>query len=169
MKAKSIPTCLRVASLGKCTRFYRQYLGLEIIDRHLGPGGGSVFMAPGGHAGNPVLKLTGGGPVANSIDNIRQGKSHLAFEVGSTDGMARLAKRARAEGILLWGPDAHLTGAWSIGVLDPNGHCVEFSHHHPQAGNRGTSFITGGTAPGSEQPSASLSPEFTPTGMDRRQ
>ena len=131
MKPKMTHICLHVAALEKCTRFYREYLEMEIVEKRSGTSGESVYLAPNDTAGQLVLQLMGGGPVTSSIDNIRQSESHLGFDVGSIAAVDRIAARAREEGILLWEPDAYMPGAWLCGILDPNGNCVEFSCNHP--------------------------------------
>ena len=60
------------------------------------------------------------------------GQETLGFALDSKDAVDRLAEQARQEGRLLWEPrEEDWPVGYYCGVLDPNGHQVEFSFGQP--------------------------------------
>jgi lactoylglutathione lyase len=82
---------MRVDDLEKTIAFYRDVLGLEVVERHESPRGSSLafLKAPGSEELIEVCSYPASGPVRVQADLV-----HLAFEVEDLDGtLAELTRR----------------------------------------------------------------------------
>jgi glyoxylase I family protein len=125
---------VQCADLGRCERFYREVLGLEVLRRWPLPDGGgdrSVWLAVGGAAG--FLALERAGEAAAGADHPwRDGKAGLhllalRIEPGERRGWE---ERLAAAGVAV----VHRT-RWTLYVRDPDGNRIGLSHwpEEPQA------------------------------------
>lgn len=122
---------LHVRDIEACIAFYRAYCGFGIIhDRGGGDATRVVWLAgPEGQAG-AVIVLLGGG--TGREQDFGRDFSHLGFALETRAAVDDIARRARADGILVWQvrEDEYPAGTY-CGVRDPDGNAVEFSHGQP--------------------------------------
>lgn len=81
--SKLLHTRMRVDDLEKTIAFYRDVLGLEVVERHESPRGSKLafLKAPGSQELIEVCSYPASGPVRVQADLV-----HLAFEVEDLDG-----------------------------------------------------------------------------------
>jgi glyoxylase I family protein len=119
---------LQVRALGPMVAFYREVLGLSVLEEHAGPDGKprSVWMGlPGAFL---ALETVSGPPAAPApFRNQAPGWFLVALRIPATD-----RERVRLELGRAQVPVEHET-EWTLYVRDPEGNRVALSHHpHPQ-------------------------------------
>ncbi len=119
---------IQCAELEACERFYREVLGLPVVQRGSSADGRerSVWLGVGG-GGFLALELAGGPPEARPWSDQRAGLHLVALRI---EAGARAAWEARlaAAGVEV----VHRT-RWTLYVRDPEGNRVGLSHHPEDA------------------------------------
>jgi len=122
---------LHVRDLQESLAFYRDYGRLEVIHDRGGDGSKRVVWlgGPEGQQGAVIVLLEGG---PGRDQDMRRDFSHIGFALASREGVEAVARRAEADGILVWPvrEDAYPAGTY-CGVRDPDGNAVEFSYGQP--------------------------------------
>ena len=129
MQPRLTHIALHVEQLEPCVQFYEKYCGLRIIHRRQHKHKQVVWLAEQGREQDFVMVLLPGGHKQQArIDDF----SHLGFAVDSKAQVDVIAKLAEEDGILVWPPiQEDFPVGYYCGVLDPNGHYVEFSYGQP--------------------------------------
>ena len=115
---------LQVRALEPMVAFYREVLGLSVLEEHLGPDGKprSVWMGlPGAFLA--LETVTGVPAVPTPFRNQAPGWFLVALRISATD-----RERVRMELERAQVPVEHET-AWTLYVRDPEGNRVALSHH----------------------------------------
>lgn len=120
---------LHVRDVDACVGFYGTYCGLRPVHERISDGRRIVWLAEPGRERVFVLVLLPGGPGRDQADN---DFSHLGFALDSHRAVDDIARRARADGTLIWEPvqEPYPTGYY-CGLRDPDGNLVEFSYGQP--------------------------------------
>lgn len=118
---------IQCRDLGACERFYREVLGLPLLRRWPGEGGGdrAVWLDLGGGAFLALERADGAAEVAPTPAwrDGRPGFHLLALSIGAAE-RAGWEARLAAAGV----PVVHRT-RWTSYVLDPEGNRLGLSHH----------------------------------------
>ena len=120
---------LHVRDLEACLRFYRSYVGMQVIHDRSSAGKRVVWLAePGKEAEFIVVMLSGGPGRRQSAEDF----SHLGIAVDAREAVDAVAERARNDRILEWEPrEEPYPVGYYCGVRDPDGNLVEFSYGQP--------------------------------------
>jgi catechol 2,3-dioxygenase-like lactoylglutathione lyase family enzyme len=121
---------LHVRDLEACVAFYERFCHMRVVhERPSDSGARIVWIAEPGRERDFIIVLLPGGP---GYQRQAGDASHLGFAVGSRAEVDAIAEQGRAEGCLLLAPrqDAYPAGYY-CGLVDPEGHIVEFSHGQP--------------------------------------
>ena len=119
---------LKVADLDRALSFWRDLLGLEVMQRH---GSEAVFLSAGGYHHHVALNTwqsRGGPPPAPGST----GLFHVALLYPSRADLARVAARLVAAGWPLDGASDHGVSE-AIYLRDPDGNGVELYRDRPRA------------------------------------
>lgn len=120
---------LHVRDLDACIQFYEAYSGMRIVHDRISSGNRVVWLAERGREDEFILVLIPGGP---GRDQSSEDFSHLGFALESRTAVDVIAKRAKAEGTLVWEPrDEPSPVGYYCGIKDPDGNFVEFSYGQP--------------------------------------
>jgi len=117
---KLLHTRMRVDHLEKTVAFYRDILGLEVVERHKSPRGSELafLKTPGNEELIEICSYPATGPVQVQPDLV-----HLAFEV---DDLDRFAEALARKGVPLTdGPTASSSGSRFAFIDAPEGYEVE--------------------------------------------
>lgn len=131
MRPRLTHLALHVQDLPACVGFYRRFCGLEPVHEREAAGepGPVVWLAEPGRAREFVLVLLPGGPGRTPVPG---DYGHLGSALESRAAVDAVARRAEAEGCLLWPPREE---PWPVGyycgLRDPDGNAVEFSFGQP--------------------------------------
>jgi catechol 2,3-dioxygenase-like lactoylglutathione lyase family enzyme len=119
---------LQVHDLARCEAFYREVLGLPVLRRWPGEGGGtrSVWLSLGGEA-FLALERVEGRPLDSPWRDGRPGAHLAALRIAPGERAAWEARLAAA-GV----PVVHRT-RWTIYLRDPEGNRIGLSHHPAEA------------------------------------
>jgi len=111
--------------LGRCERFYREVLGLEVLRRWPREGGGdrSVWLAVGEGGGFLALERAEQVPAPGPWRDGRPGLHLVALRIGPGE-VSSWEARLAAHGV----PIAHRT-RWTLYVLDPEGNRIGLTHY----------------------------------------
>lgn len=129
MKPRLTHIALHVENLARCVAFYQKYCRLQVVHQREKRNKHVIWMAEPGLQHDFVLVFLEGGPLHQPVDN---DFSHLGFAVASKSEVDSIAVEAKAEGILVWPArqEPYPVGYY-CGLIDPNGHYVEFSYGQP--------------------------------------
>lgn len=117
-----IELVLEVADLERAERFYREVLGLPVVERW-GPPRAAVWLAMGRHARLGLWPPQTGGAAALHGG---RGGAHVHFALGVDAGrLAAALESLRAQGCDVEGPVRFAAGDQAVYVTDPDGHVVE--------------------------------------------
>lgn len=130
MNASLTHVALHVADLEACVAFYRDYCGMSVCHRRSDAGSSVAWLAEPGKEKEFIIVLIDGrrDEGVQADDDF----GHLGFAVESKMRVDDLAKRAEADGRLVWPPcsEPYPVGYY-CGVRDPGGNVVEFSFGQP--------------------------------------
>lgn len=129
---------LHVRDVTASIAFYRDLCGMRVIHTRASSGQGTsaddgsdsvVWLAEPGREQTMVLVLIPKGPVRSPLAG---DFSHLGFALPSREAVDAIAARAEARGALRWPArqEPYPVGYY-CGVVDPDGHMVEFSFGQP--------------------------------------
>lgn len=123
---KLLHTRMRVSDMDQTIRFYRDVLGLEVLERHTSPRGSHLaFLAvPNSEALIELCSFPPSGPVKVQEDLV-----HLAFEVENLDDtIAQLT----ATGVKITdGPTRSSSGSRFLFIDAPDGYEIELVERPP--------------------------------------
>lgn len=123
---KLLHTRMRVSDMDQTIAFYRDVLGLEVLERHTSPRGSHLaFLAvPNSEELIELCSFPPSGPVKVQEDLV-----HLAFEVGDLDDtVAQLA----AQGVKITdGPTRSSSGSRFLFIDAPDGYEIELIERPP--------------------------------------
>jgi len=120
---------LHVPDLEPCIRFYERFCGMRVIHERAGKGSRIVWMAEPGQEHRFIFVIMPGG---RSRDLAPDDYSHFGFALDSREAVDAIARRADAEGCLVWAPrDEPYPVGYYCGLRDPAGNYVEFSYGQP--------------------------------------
>jgi glyoxylase I family protein len=119
---------IRCAELERCERFYREVLGMPVLQRHPGSGGQdrSVWLGLGGGA-FLALERAEDAPEVWPWSEGRAGLHLVALRIGAAE-RAGWEARLAAAGVEV----VHRT-RWTLYLRDPEGNRVGLSHHPVEA------------------------------------
>lgn len=130
MQPRITHIALHVQDVEACIAFYARHCNMRVVHERPGKGGERiVWIAEPGRERDFIIVLLPGGPGYVRRDG---DASHLGFAVASREAVDAIAELGRAEGCLLLEPrqDAYPAGYY-CGLIDPEGHIVEFSYGQP--------------------------------------
>jgi len=118
---------LRVRDLERSEQFYREVLGLEVVDRM----GRQMSFLTAREDASHELALLALGPAAPGPDPHRVGLYHFAFQVDSIEELRAFHKQLQENGVQIVGIGDH---GISLGVyfLDPDGNEIEVYYELPR-------------------------------------
>lgn len=118
---------LQVKDVAATVAFYRDYCGLAAV--HARDGGRVTWLAEPGRERELILVILGGGDAHPQADD---DYGHLGFALPHRHDVDAIARRAEAEGRLVWPPrEEPYPVGYYCGVRDPDGRFVEFSYGQP--------------------------------------
>jgi catechol 2,3-dioxygenase-like lactoylglutathione lyase family enzyme len=119
---------IRCVALEPCERFYREVLGLPVVQRAAGEDGGarSVWLGLGG-GGFLALERAEPPLEARPWSDPRAGLHLVALRIGAGERAAWEARLAEA------GVEVVHRTRWTLYVRDPEGNRVGLSHHPEEA------------------------------------
>jgi catechol 2,3-dioxygenase-like lactoylglutathione lyase family enzyme len=119
---------IRCAELERCERFYREVLGLPVLQRHPGADGQerSVWLGLGGGAFLALERAEDAGEGRPWSDG-RAGLHLVALRIGAAE-RAGWEARLAAAGVEV----VHRT-SWTLYLRDPEGNRIGLSHHPEDA------------------------------------
>ena len=127
MKVKKLlHTRMRVSDMEQTLRFYREVLGLEVVEQKVSPRGSHLaFLAvPNSQELIELCSFPTSGPVKVQEDLV-----HLAFEVDDLDGTIQ---ELQAKGVSITdGPTESSSGSRFIFIDAPDGYEVELIERPP--------------------------------------
>ena len=119
---------LKVSDLERSISFYRDVLGLAVMQRY---GTQAAFLSAGGyhhHLGLNTWESRGGPrPAANAV-----GLYHAAFLYPDRSSLARAVKGVIAAGVRIEGAADHGVSE-AVYLSDPDGNGIELYHDRPEA------------------------------------
>ena len=114
---------LTVADLGRSLAFYRQAVGLEVLDE----GGPRAVLGAGGHELLVLVEQPGARPVPGST-----GLYHFALLVPERPDLARWLAHAARDGVAMAGLSDHFVSE-ALYLSDPDGHGIEIYWDRPRS------------------------------------
>lgn len=123
---KLLHTRMRVSDMAQTLTFYREVLGLEVVEQKVSPRGSHLaFLAvPNSQELIELCSFPSSGPVKVQEDLV-----HLAFEVDDLDETIR---ELRGKGVPITdGPTQSLSGSWFIFIDAPDGYEIELIQRPP--------------------------------------
>ena len=129
MSAQLTHIALHVRNIEASMVFYGKYCGLQVCHERRDEHKTIVWMAEAGRETEFILVLIPGGPGRAQAEG---DFSHLGYALDSREAVDEVARRASAEGCLLWPPrqEPYPVGYY-CGLRDPDGNAVEFSYGQP--------------------------------------
>lgn len=110
--------------------FYRTYFGAAVGEKYANPAKGfeSRFLTFDSGARLEIMRTTALSPVKLEPGAQRMGITHLAFSIGSEQGVDELTDRLRRAGqSILDGPRRTGDGYYESVALDPDGNRIEIT------------------------------------------
>ena len=116
--------------LERLVSFYKTYFGASVGEKYVNVAKGfeSRFLSFDTGARLELMRTTAFSPVTHAAAAQRMGLTHLAFAIGSTEGVDELTARLRRDGHqILDEPRRTGDGYYESVVLDPDGNRVEIT------------------------------------------
>ena len=125
MQPKFTHVALLVSNVDKTADFYIKYCGLKVLHRRMDPNTGFRAIWMGEDLKFVIVAFEG---EKKPIQSNTKPLSHLGFSLSSKEEVDKIAKIAKEEGLLNYGPVFfdNVVG-YICEVLDPDGNSVEFS------------------------------------------
>lgn len=120
---------LHVKNIDACVAFYCDYAAMNIVRDRKTHSSHIYWLAEPGKEKDFIMVIMPNGLGRNQSE---KDLSHLGFAVESREQVDAIAKRAAADGTLVWEPrqEPYPVGYY-CGVKDPDGNYVEFSYGQP--------------------------------------
>ena len=116
--------------LERLASFYRTYFGAAVGEKYANPAKGfeSLFLTFDSGARLEIMRTTALSPVKLDPGVPRMGMTHVAFSIGSEQGVDELTDRLRRDGqSIVDGPRRTGDGYYESVALDPDGNRIEIA------------------------------------------
>lgn len=120
---------VRTTRMDESTAFYKTYAGLHVVHEREDEGIRVAWLSHLPEDPTFVVVLL---EMPHEPQSEPGANDHYGFDVASREDVDLIAERARADGILKYGPvDAGPIVGYFVMVRDPSGNTCEFSHGQP--------------------------------------
>ncbi len=120
---------LHVRDLDATATFYQDYCSMRPVHERSDGGTRVLWLAEPGRDKDFIIVLIPGGPGRDQED---KDYSHFGFACESRGAVDAIAKKAEADGCLVWAPrEEPFPVGYYCGLRDPDGNFVEFSYGQP--------------------------------------